>query len=169
MRIFKKYLSALFMLLMLPSTEGLAEALTAYVQKTDELLGCWQRITFSEEVMAEQNAIEPWPQPYQWYCFFADGFLRSIDASFEMEVGSSEELQATLSDMRGVTTYQLGVSGQLLTHHKDADQKVLWIAKILLVPRNIGGKELPPGTLLMTIRDPKSPGLLYMRFLRKLD
>ena len=64
------------------------------VQSMKDIEGCWERIVFSEPVKKQMNPVEPWPAPYQWFCFEADGTYSSVMSTQPIKTSATELRQA---------------------------------------------------------------------------
>jgi hypothetical protein len=157
--------------ILLLNTAAFAENGVRYISSENDLLGCWERITFPPAIMAQFNKIEPWPEPYQWYCFYEGGVLRSVRSSVPIEVGTGEELAETLNSGRSVISYTVEPKGQVTTHHLDANETFQWTVSVGEngIPKESYGTEVPAGSIVMMMNVvDKDKKMVYVRFLKRV-
>jgi hypothetical protein len=136
-------------------------------RSSSDLAGCYKRVRFEDDAMESMNKIEPWPAPYQLYCFYEDGDLRSMQST-EPIPESIEDIEQAMSLLPRVQSFRVLVPGVVETHHKAANQTVYWRVSIFRKFVIIGDKMFKEGDVIMTIRE-KSGEDIYHRFLEKLD
>lgn len=161
----------LFLILLAQSICVFAQNKPIYISGSQDMVGCWERIVLNDASMKELNKMEPWPQPYQWYLFYEDGSLITMEASVEMKIGTCKEMMAKLSDKKITQNYKwLGAPGRVLTTHKDADQNIPWIVSVIdqQIDKKIYGVPIPAGSLVMMIYNPEKQEVIYTRFLKKI-
>ena len=157
-----------FLSVLLPLSFSQADEYFALIENPSQLLGCWKRIIFPESVMKEMNSIEPFPLEHQWYCFLEDGELLVLHSNRDQDYSASRVIEL-VKVFPVVEEYSIPQAGIVLTHHKPAQQKTVWISSLITRNWTLAGVELKAGDVLMTIRNRETGEDVYFRFLRKIS
>jgi len=160
----KVLLAALFCLL--PALASCAK--NTPIASNQEIVGCWERINFSEAANKQLNEAEPWPMPYQWFCFEPDGTLYSLMTSNYSKQTSASLREAFLAIPKDVT-YTLPQKGILITEQKSAQQRLVWAAYFTGKKSEFDGKVIEKGTLFMALYSEKKKKNVYVRYLKKVS
>ena len=138
------------------------------VVSDQEIIGCWERINFSEKAQKTLNEIEPWPLPYQWFCFEQDGTLYSLNTS-----SYSKQTSASLRDAFKVipkdVKYTILQKGIIKTEQKSIQQTLVWGANFTGNKSLFDGKDIDKGTLFMSLYNQKKGKNVYYRYLKKVE
>jgi hypothetical protein len=138
------------------------------VETTKDVIGCWERIDFSEEAQKKINEIEPWPIRYQWYCFEPDGTLYT-HGSTRYSKHTSKSLREIFARLPKEITYTLLQKGVIRTDHMSVKQTLTWGASFTAATVSFDGKIIEKGTLIMALYDQQKKRNVYFRYLRKLQ
>lgn len=140
------------------------------VTSASELIGCWERIDFSEEAKKKINEIEPWPARYQWYCFGSDGVLQSLHSSYTQTISSSDlkEAFAQLKD-RSEFTWKLLPNSFIQTTSKNGKENIFWASGFMGASYSFDQKVIKKGTLIMSIYDQEKNRPVYYRYLKRVQ
>lgn len=155
-------------LLAMVSTSVLAQ--NSPVTNASEVIGCWERIDFSEEVKKKINEIEPWPARYQWYCFGSDGVLQSLHSSHAQTISSNDlkEAFAQLKD-RSEFTWKILPNSFIQTTGKNGKENIFWASGFMGQTYNFDQKVIEKGTLIMSIFDQAKNRPVYYRYLKRIQ
>lgn len=145
-----------------------AFALNPPVERAEEVIGCWERINFSEKAQKMLNEIEPWPLPYQWFCFEPDGTLYSLNTS-SYSKHTSVSLREAFKVIPKDVTYTILQKGILKTEQKSAQQTLVWGANFTGNKSLFDGKVIEKGTLFMSLYNQKKEKNVYYRYLKKIE
>ncbi len=141
------------------------------VTSTDQLYGCWKRVTFPKEVMERMNKIQLYPsafEKHQWFCFLDNNELYTKFKD-RPEEQTLSELIKDITVYPSVERYSLERTGVVLIHHLDADQKTYWLTSEAEVRSPVAAESnIQDGDLLMTIRNFETGEDLYYRHLRRV-
>lgn len=146
----------------------IASAQNIPVERAEEITGCWELISFSDEVKKQINEIEPWPAKYQWFCFESDGTLNTLGSS-EPSKQTSETLREAFNTLPKDITYSVLQSGIIKTEQKSVQQTLFWGAFFMGKPVLFDGKIFEKGTLIMSIFNPVKRKNIYYRYLKKVE
>lgn len=137
------------------------------VKSAEDIVGCWERIDFSEEAKKQINEIEPWPIRYQWFCFEQDGTLYTYGAT-SYSKQSSETLREAFKSLPKDITYTVLQDGIIKTEQKSAQQSLIWGAHFMGNTVLFDGKILEKGTLFMSIFSQEKRKSIYYRYMKKV-
>jgi hypothetical protein len=137
------------------------------VADKQDIIGCWERIKFSEAANKHLNEVEPWPLPYQWFCFEPDGTLYSLMTSNYSKHTSASLREAFIAIPKDVM-YTLPQKGILITDQKSTQQKLVWAAYFTGKKTEFDGKVLEKGTLFMALFSEKKKKNVYVRYLKRV-
>lgn len=133
-----------------------------------QILGCWQRINFTDPVMKKLNKFEIFSaDKNQYFCFLEGGGFLSMHTNSDV-YQSASQVMALGKLFPVVEEYSIPNAGIIFTYHKDARQKTYWISRLITRDTIFAGVELKEGDVLMTIRIMKTGKDVYSRFLRKI-
>lgn len=144
-----------------------ALALNPPVKTAEDIIGCWERIDFSEEAKKQINEIEPWPIRYQWFCFEPDGTLCTLGAS-SYSKQTSKTLREAFNLLPKEITYTVLQDGIIKTEQKSVQQNIIWGANFMGKTVLFDGKIIESGTLFMSIFSQEKQKNIYYRYLKKL-
>jgi hypothetical protein len=147
---------------------GISHAAENSPVKLEDVVGCWERITFSDAAQREMNLVEPWPAKYQWYCFSADGTLQSMSSSTPKEV-SDDTLRSTLAAMPKDISFRIPEEGIIITDQPSADQRLAWGASLSTEDILFDGVVVSKGTLIMSLYSDKENKNVYYRYLKRVE
>lgn len=153
-------------ILLLPYTSLSSEDFTA-IHNTNQVIGCWKKINFPESVAKKMNKIDPYPLPYQWYCFFEGGAFFSMHSNNEESYSTSQLIEES-KIFPSVEEYSIPSASLIVIDHKEAKQTTNWVSSIIASDWPLAGIHLKEGDLLMTIRNPNTGQDVYSRFLTKI-
>jgi hypothetical protein len=146
----------------------LASALNLPVERAEDIVGCWERIDFSDEAKKQINQIEPWPARYQWFCFESDGTLSTMGSS-EYSRHTSESLREAFKVLPKDITYTVVQKGIIKTEQKSAPQTLIWGGVFMGNPVFFDGKVFEKGTFIMSIFSQEERKNVYYRYLKKVE
>ena len=158
-------LSLLLMCFVYPS---FALALNAPVERAEDIIGCWERVDFSEEAQKQINEVEPWPIRYQWFCFEPDGTMYTYGSSTYSKQ-TSESLHEAFKALPKDITYTILQKGIVKTEQKSAQQTLIWGANFMGNSVLFDGKVLEKGTFFMSIFSQERRKNVYYRYLKKIQ
>lgn len=148
---------------------ALAYAVNQPVENASEIVGCWERVDFSEQAKKTLNEIEPRPIRYQWFCFEPDGTLYSANSS-TYEKQTSKSLREAFKSLPKDITYTLVEKGILKTEQKSAKQTIIWGAKFMGgSPVSFDGKVFDKDTFIMTLISKEKQQVVYYRYLKRIE
>ena len=138
------------------------------VVRADEIIGCYELIGFSKDARKEINEIDPWPIPYQWFCFEPDGTLYTM-GSTKYEKLTSKSLHEIFKELPKDITYTILQPGIIKTEQKSVNQNLIWggnfMGNTVLFDQTVFEK----GTFIMSIFSQEKQKNIYYRYLKKLD
>jgi len=143
-------------------------AQNAPVERADDIIGCYEKINFSEEAQKQINDIEPWPMPYQWFCFESDGTLYTMGSN-RYEKHSSKSLREIFKVLPKDITYTIIQPGIIKTEQKSVNQTLIWGGNFMGAAVLFDQTVFEKGTFFMSIFSPKKQKNIYYRYLKKLD
>jgi len=165
----KAFLAALFCFIpVLASCAKNAPAKNIPVASSQDIIGCWERIVFSEDANKQLNEAEPWPLPYQWFCFEPDGTLYSYMSS-EYSKPTSTSLRKGFAVVPKDVVYNIPQKGILITEQKSARQKLVWAAYFTGKKSKFDGKVIEKGTFFMALYSEKKKKNVYVRYLKRVE
>lgn len=132
-----------------------------------DIIGCWERVDFSEEAKKQVNEIEPWPIRYQWFCFEEDGTLSTYGAS-SYSMQTSETLREVFKSLPKDITYTILQDGIIKTEQKSAQQSIIWGAYFMGKTVIFDEKLFKKGTFIMSIFSQEKQKNIYYRYLKKV-
>jgi hypothetical protein len=145
-----------------------ALALNPPVERAEDIIGCWERVDFSEEAQKQINEIEPWPIRYQWFCFEPDGTLYTHGSSTYSKQ-TSESLHEAFKVLPKDITYTILQKGIIKTEQKSAQQTLIWGGNFMGNPVFFDGKAFEKGTFIMSIFSQEKRKNIYYRYLRRIQ
>lgn len=138
------------------------------IENSKDIIGCWERVDFSEEAQKRINEIEPWPTRYQWFCFEPDGILYSYGSSTYSKQ-TSKSLREALKLLPKDITYTVLQKGVIKTEQKSAHQTLIWGGAFMGNSVSFDGKVFEKGTFIMSLYSPKKEKPVYYRYLKKIQ
>ncbi len=160
----KKALLSLFCLLY----PAIALALNPPVETAADIIGCWERVDFSEAAQKQINEIEPWPIRYQWFCFESDGTLYTYGSSVYSKQ-TSTSLREAFKSLPKEITYSVLQKGIIKTEQKSAQQTLIWGGNFMGNPVFFDGKVFEQGTFIMSLYSQKKQKNIYYRYLKRVQ
>lgn len=135
-----------------------------------ELVGCYERINFSPEFSKVVNKVEYWDQPYQWFCFEADGKFSMMMSTHYSKI-TTKELRKTLNSLPQVFKYDYITKGVIKTEAVPGqpEQTLFW--QVTFLDKDIttpDGTFVPKNTTIMGLINPNDDKVVYWRYLTKL-
>lgn len=162
-----RYTTGLCGLAMLATT---VQAEPKPISNKKELVGCYERINFSPEFTKMMNPVEYWDQPYQWFCFEADGKFTSMMSTHHSKT-TAKDLRKTLNTLPPVFKYDYVTKGVIKTEALPGNppQNLYWqvtfLDKDITIP---DGTFVPKNTVVMGLINPETDKVIYWRYLNKL-
>lgn len=138
------------------------------IKSLNDLVGCWERVDFSEEAKKKINEIEPWPTRYQWFCFEQDGTLSSF-MSTESKKMTPSELRELFKQIPIEFSFELLPNSIIKTEGKSAKQTIYWSSALLGNTVTFDDKVIEKGTLIMSLFDNNKKKVVYSRYLKRLS
>lgn len=138
------------------------------VTSAKQIVGCYERINFSPELMKQLNPVEPWIAPYQWFCFEPNGKLSSMMSS-EYEKHTAKELRSVLGTMPTPFTYQYVGNNSIRISDDAGYERYDWFSYFYTEDKAApDGTVVKKGTLVMAVPDPSGKKVIYWRYLKPL-
>jgi hypothetical protein len=129
-----------------------------------ELIGFWKMVDIPDK--DKLNKVNPWPQPFQWFGFYASGKVYSMMTSKDANY-SAKELNEIFNNLPADKTPNYKLLGQFLTvnHPQIKDYQELWGVNLFAKDVNDLFKK---GYLMMTLDDGNG-NVAYYRLLKRVD
>lgn len=140
-----------------------------HVESLDQIAGCWEMIVFSEETKNKMNEIDPWPAKYQWFCFSAEGSLKTMSSSVADQNISTAGLQEIFARVPHDIECFIPEPGVIITKQLSVKQDLGWLARFMGAPAIVDGIKIEEGTLVMSLYSEKENKTVYSRFLKRMD
>ena len=140
---------------------------TGYGDAYADIVGCWERIDFSEEAKKKINEIEPWPIRYQWYCFETDGTLYTY-GSTDYTKQTSTSLREMFKLVPKEISYSFPQKGIIKTEHRSGKQTIIWASTFMGNTVSFDQKTIEKGTLIMALYDSQKNKPVYYRYLKRV-
>ncbi len=137
------------------------------VKPVESLSGCFQRVMFDDSTMESMNQSEPWPEPYQVYCFLSDGSLRTV-SSIKPLIPSIGEVREVMEQMPKVQSFAIPASGVVMTKHHATGYAFAWRTSEFVTQARIHGHDFEPGDFHMAIIG-KDDQPIYHRYLQRIE
>ena len=100
------------------------------INNSDELLGCWKRVIYSDEIMKQMNQFnmyDPKNQKYQWFCFFENERFHVMTSNNDDEY-TTRKLRDLFKNMPKLMTWKWVQNSVVMTEHKESkDSKAHWL------------------------------------------
>lgn len=155
------------LILFVVSSPCWAQAPNTPVKGASEIIGCWERIDFSDEAKKQINEIEPWPIRYQWFCFEPDGTYSSFGSSTPRTM-TSATLKEMFKSLPKEFTYSVLPNGVIKTEAKSGKETLYWPSAFKGSTNTFDQKVIEKGTLIMFLVDGKKNKAVYHRYLKRL-
>lgn len=148
----------------------LCGATTSFAEDSDvggppapsEVLGYWRMIPLSDPSI---NEINPWPAPFQWFAFYADGRLVSMAATDDSDY-SAQDLEAIFSKLaKSAPTYRWDGAFLLVQYRGDDEPRELWGMNIFRRDTAVS----KAGDVVMTLAGGDDGRPVYYRLLRRVE
>lgn len=133
-----------------------------------DLVGCYERISFSPAVARQMNPIEYWHEPYQWFCFKKDGALSSLMLPYYQRQ-TSQSLARTFKRTPSNIRYDFLAKGMMQVQDINTQEMTYW--QMTVLDENMttsDGTLVPKNTVIMALINPKNDTIIYWRYLKKL-
>lgn len=137
------------------------------VKPVESLSGCFRRVRFDDSTMESMNESEPWPEPYQIYCFLSDGTLRTV-SSIKPMIRSMGEVREVMEQMPKVQSFAIPASGVVMTKHHATGYVFAWLTSEFVTQARIHGQHFDPGDVHMAIIG-KNDQPIYHRYLHRIE
>lgn len=160
-----------FSFLLLLATLSFATPATAQnrpITNAQDIVGCWERIDFSEEAQKMLNEIEPWPVRYQWFCFEPDGRLSTMSSTTPIET-TAAELRKVMDTLPRTFSYTVLPQSIMKTEMLSGKETLYWASAFLGASRAFDQKVVEEGTLIMSLFDRKKNKPVYWRYLKRVQ
>lgn len=126
----------------------------------DQVIGFWKMIE-----LPGLSKVNPWPLPYQWFGFYADGKVYSMMSSTKEEEYTAASLDELFKILPADGTPTFKIKGQFMTIKNPGGQNELW--GVNLFAKDVGSVA-KKGDLMMTLDD-GSGNVIYYRLLRRVE
>jgi hypothetical protein len=128
----------------------------------DEIIGLWKMLPLADPSI---NVVDPWPLPYQWFAFYIDGRMASMQKNEDADL-SKRELMEILSIVKeSAPTYRFQ-DDFLIVEYPDAPGQIeIWGVNIFRKDTRVTKK----GDLFMTLAGGDDGKPVYYRHLRLID
>lgn len=137
-----------------------------------EIMGCWERVLYPPEIMAQMSKrgfYHPELQKYQWYCFFDDGVFRVVTANKSRDFTATETVDLFKSAPVSMTWEWIQDSIVKIEHKDDPSMNAYWfIARIDEDTRVFGDNLIQQGSYFMAIPTEDLNSFEVVRVLKKL-
>lgn len=147
-----------------------AEEHTSRPARKDEIVGYWQLIPLPESLRLKVFPTDPWPSPCQWFGYYNDGTLRTLDA-FQGPCAelTDKKLSDAMKTVPAVISWEHYDPALVLVKRSDAkNYPETWEATMILKDFSREGSDFRSGDLVMYLRNFKEKKTLYVRHLRRL-
>lgn len=138
------------------------------VANAREIVGCWERIDFSDDAKRRMNEIEPWPIRYQWFCFEPDGTFSTYGASSPAKL-TAAQLRDLLKPLPKAFSYSVLPQSIIKTEALSGQETLYWAAAFLGTSRAFDQKVIDKGTLIMSLFDQRKNRPVYWRYLKRIQ
>lgn len=145
-----------------------AQAQNLPISNSDEIIGCWERIEFSDATKKIMNEIEPWPLPYQWFCFEQDSTYFTYMSNTPQSPTTSD-FRKSIKILPKSFTYSILPQSFIKTEAASGKETLYWASAFLGATREFDGKIIEKGTLIMSLYDQKKNKAIYWRYLKKIN
>ena len=167
--IWETFLKSIFLLLLvLLSNAASAQVQNTPVTDAKEIIGCWERVDFSDEAKKMMNEIEPWPIRYQWFCFESDGTLSTYASSKPANL-TAAQLRDLLKSLPKTFSYSVLPQSIIKTEALSGKETLHWGAAFLGTSRAFDQKVIEKGALIMSLFDQKKNKPVYWRYLKRVQ
>lgn len=131
----------------------------------EDLVGMWVRVPLDDPSI---NEVDPWPQPYQWFGFGADGFLSSMNMN-EPGDFSADQLGRIFRPHPERTPRYECRNGLLIVRYPFAGHNELWTMQ-LVAYRSALFKKTPfeAGEVILFLKAADDMRTVYRRRLRRV-
>lgn len=137
------------------------------VKPVESLSGCFRRVRFEDSIMESMNQSEPWPEPYQSYCFLPDGTYKTVSSITPLD-RPFEEVREVMMRLPKVQSFAIPASGVVVTKHHATGNAFAWLTSEFVTPARIHGHEFEPGDVHMAIIG-KNDQPVYHRYLHRIE
>ncbi|HEY8118136.1 MAG TPA: hypothetical protein VIE91_02740 [Methylophilaceae bacterium] len=139
--------------------------------KKEEIVGFWQLVPLAEARKPHEIIPDPWPSMCQWFAYYDDGSLKTIDKLHEpCDKFSDVSLGETMKDIPSVVSWEYHAPALISVKRSDVKNYFeLWEVTYVTEAFPKESPEFLPGDLILYLRNPKINKLLYIRHLRRLN
>lgn len=139
------------------------------VSSVSQIIGCWERIDFSENVKKKMNQFEPWPIRFQWFCFDPDG-IYSMYGSSQPQTLTSAELREMFRRLPKEFSYSLLPNGIIKTEARSGRETLFSDSAFMGNSYSFDHKIIEKGTLIMALVDRRGnkDKVVYYRYLKRV-
>ncbi len=138
------------------------------VKVSEQLVGCWKRNIYPDDVMKKLSKFDMYDevqQKYQWFCFNADGTFRAMTASKDIPLADVKE-KVKLFPM--LMSWKLLSQGIVRIEHKeDQSQNYNWLMSVAVSRENFKGASISPGHIYMGLINKEKTDYALLRVLSK--
>ena len=133
----------------------------------EQLIGFWEMVPLANAKSI--NKVDPWPQPYQWFGFYDDGHVVSMQAT-EQERYSARELEEAFSVLKSRSPTFKFQGGFLVIEYPDIPGHMeFWGLNIFAKSELVGRNEIRKGDIIMSLAGGSDGGPVYYRLLRRVN
>ncbi|MCB5206548.1 hypothetical protein [Methylovorus mays] len=158
--------------------QALAQEYPYHPANKDEIVGFWRLIPVAEYRKPHQITPDPWPSMCQWFAYYDDGSLKTIEKLREpcgnlSNASLSEAMKNTpaIISWKHSAAAKLTQQPSLISVTRSDVKNYLELWDVLYVTEAFP-KEKPeflPGDLILNLVDMKTGKALYIRHLRRLN
>jgi len=143
------------------------------VTDSNELMGCWERTIYPDDVMTQmskQDFYHPELQKYQWFCFFENNVFRVVTSN-KKEVHTTQELKSLYNSMPAPMSWKWVTDGVVnVKHADDSSLNAHWIVTRIEKDMHVFGNNLiPKNSLFMAIPTQDLQNFVTVRVLRNIN
>lgn len=161
---------AAFMALSVDTAFAGTDEHTSRPARKEEIVGFWQLVPLPESLKPKVLNTDPWPSSCQWFGYFSDGVLKTIDKfRGPCDEFTSKMLSETMNTVPPVISWEHHEPALVVVKRSDVKNYAEgWEATIVLKAFSKEGAEFAPGDLVMYLRNFKENKTLYIRHLKRL-
>lgn len=138
------------------------------LKSAKDIEGCWERVVFSEAVKKQMNPVDPWPAPYQWFCFDADGTYSSLMSTNPSKI-SAAELRSMFKTLPQTFRYAVLPKGFVKTEAINGQETYYWASGFLGQDTYFDNQIIRKGTLIMSVPSQDGKTGIYWRYLTRVQ
>jgi hypothetical protein len=147
-----------------------AEEHTSRPARKDEIVGFWQLVPLPESLRPKVLSTDPWPSSCQWFGYYSDGVLKTIDKlRGPCDEFTAKKLAETMNTVPSIISWEHHEPALAVVSRSDAKNYAEgWEVTLVLKAFSKNGAEFAPGDIVMYLRNFKENKTLYIRHLKRL-